>query len=52
MTKCYNKSQRDFARELSKLGKLLSKKYPKEIEELNKNCHEIDSWRTVMDLKK
>ena len=52
MTECYNKSQRDFARELSKLGELLSKKYPKEIEELNKKCHEIDSWRTVMDIKK
>ena len=52
MTKCYNKSQRDFARELSKLGELLSKKYAKEIEKLNNKCHKIDSWRTVMNLKK
>lgn len=52
ISECYNKAQRDFAKELAHLGEELSKKYPKEIEELNKKCHKIDCWRTVMDLKK
>lgn len=52
ISECYNKAQRDFVNELAHLGEELSKKYSKELDEINNKCHKIDCWRTVMYLKK
>lgn len=52
ISECYNKAQRDFAKELAHFGEELSKKYSKELEEINNKCYKIDCWRTVMNLKK
>jgi hypothetical protein len=51
ISECYNKAQKDFAKELAHLGEELSKKYSKELEEINKRCHSTP-FGTVMDLKK